>query len=78
MVLSDGLERGDPAAMIDAVAGLSRLAWRLDWLTPLVADPDYQPRTEALRGVLPMLDGLGDGSSLSAVTAHVLNLARAA
>ena len=30
IVLSDGLERGDPAAMIHSVQRLARLAWRLD------------------------------------------------
>jgi uncharacterized protein with von Willebrand factor type A (vWA) domain len=40
VVLSDGLERGDANTLLDAVRRLSRLAWRLDWLTPLAADPD--------------------------------------
>ena len=78
VVLSDGLERGTPDAMIHAVQRLSRLAWRLDWLTPLAADAAYTPRTEALHAVLPWLDSLSDGSRLSSITAHVLNLARAA
>ena len=29
LILSDGLERGDPAAMREAVTRLSRLAWRV-------------------------------------------------
>ncbi|WP_299969647.1 VWA domain-containing protein [uncultured Roseobacter sp.] len=76
IVLSDGLERGDPAAMIDAVRRLSRTAWRVDWLTPLAADPDYLPRTEGLSAVLPVLDHLGDGDSIAAVTDHILTMAR--
>ena len=78
VLLSDGLERGAPDAMADAVARLSRLAWRLHWLTPLAADPDYRPETEAMRIVAPMLDALEDGSSVSAITAHLLSVARAA
>lgn len=78
VVLSDGLERGAPDAMIDAVRRLSRLAWRLDWLTPLAADPFYLPQTPAMAGILPWLDALGDGDGAAAVAAHVLNLARAA
>ena len=35
VIVSDGLERGDPAALCDAVAKLSRRAWRVSWLTPL-------------------------------------------
>lgn len=78
VVLSDGLERGEPDAMIHAVQRLSRLAWRVDWLTPLAGDDGYTPRTEALQAVLPWLDSLGDGSRLEAITTRVLTLARAA
>lgn len=76
IVLSDGLERGTPDSMIDAVRRLSRSAWRLDWLTPLAADPDYEPRTEGLAHILPILDHLGDGASTAAVTNHILTMAR--
>jgi uncharacterized protein len=76
LVLSDGLERGDPAAMRDAVARLSRLAWRVSWLTPLKADPSFKPQTEGLRAILPLVDELADGSSVAAVCAHLLNLER--
>lgn len=74
IVLSDGLERGGPDAMIHAVQRLSRMAWRLDWLTPLAGDTDYAPRTEALQAVLPWLDSLGDGSRTASIAAHVLDL----
>lgn len=78
IVLSDGLERGDPAAMIGAVQRLSRLAWRLDWLTPLASEPDFKPRTEALTAVAPWLDGLADGGSTETIARYVLQLARTA
>jgi uncharacterized protein with von Willebrand factor type A (vWA) domain len=78
IVLSDGLERGDPSAMTEAVARLSRIAWRTVWLTPLAADPGFAPRTAALSAARPFLDELGDGSSLQSICAHVLDLARAA
>ena len=78
VILSDGLERGEPDAMIAAVARLSRLAWRVHWLTPLAADPAFEPRTAALAGALPHLDALADGSRVERVCAHVLDVARAA
>ena len=77
VVLSDGLERGDSAAMVDAVQRLSRLAWRLVWLSPLVGRDGYTPQTEALIEILPYLDQLSDGGSIDAICAHVLRLARA-
>ncbi|WP_181706491.1 VWA domain-containing protein [Chthonobacter rhizosphaerae] len=78
LVLSDGLERGDPAAMVDAVTRLSRRAWSISWLTPLAADPGYRPETRALKAVLPLVDTLADGSSTERLCAHVLSLARSA
>jgi uncharacterized protein len=75
VVLSDGLERGDPAAMGDAVARFSRIAWRTVWLTPLAADPGFEPRTAGLIAARPFLDELGDAGSLEGICAHVLNLA---
>ncbi|MEM8974590.1 MAG: VWA domain-containing protein [Pseudomonadota bacterium] len=56
IVLSDGLERGDPSALIDAVGKLSRRAWRIVWLSPLASDPHYAPQTTALAKILPLVD----------------------
>lgn len=78
LVLSDGLERGDPGAMTLATARLSRMAWRLHWLTPLAADPDYTPQTAGMLGILPWLDDIGNGGSVGAICDHVLRIARAA
>lgn len=67
IVFSDGLERGDPSAMIRAVERLARLSHRLVWATPLAADPRYRPATRGMAAILPMLDGLFDGSGLPAL-----------
>ena len=76
VVLSDGLERGGPDSMTVAVARLSRLAWRVSWLTPLAADPEFRPETTALAAIAPFLDDLGDGSSPEALCRHMLSLGR--
>jgi uncharacterized protein with von Willebrand factor type A (vWA) domain len=73
-ILSDGLERGDPAAMIGAVRRLTARAFRIDWLSPLAADPDYQPQTEALAAIRPMLASLSNGNSTAAICRHLLSL----
>jgi uncharacterized protein with von Willebrand factor type A (vWA) domain len=73
IILSDGLERGAPAAMGAAVMRLSKLAWRVSWLTPLAADPRFKPETEALKVIQPLIHDLADGSSISAVCRHILN-----
>jgi uncharacterized protein with von Willebrand factor type A (vWA) domain len=74
VVLSDGLERGDPAALVGAVARLAQRAHRIDWLTPLAADPGYRPETEALRLIAPRLASLSDGGSTARICRHILSL----
>ncbi|WP_345894253.1 vWA domain-containing protein [Lichenifustis flavocetrariae] len=76
VVLSDGLERGDPAVLTAAVGKLSTLAWRVAWLTPLAADAGYTPSTAALKAVLPFLDHLGNGAGLRPLCDEILALAR--
>jgi uncharacterized protein with von Willebrand factor type A (vWA) domain len=77
-ILSDGLERGDPAAMVDAVERLSRHAWGLLWLTPLAGAPGFAVETAALKAVLPFVDRLGDGSTAARLCTEVLSFQRAA
>jgi uncharacterized protein with von Willebrand factor type A (vWA) domain len=71
MVLSDGLERGDAAAMAHAVRRLAARSWRLAWLTPLAADPAFRPETAALKTILNIVDYLGDGSGIDPLCAFV-------
>ena len=72
VILSDGLERGDLSALRDAVAKLSRRAWRLSWLTPLATGAGFVPQTEALIAIRRFVDDMADGGSNAAVVAHVL------
>jgi uncharacterized protein len=74
IVISDGLERGDISALRDAVAKLSRRAWRVSWLTPLATGPSFQPQTEALIAIQRFVDDLVDGGSSAAVVSHLLSL----
>jgi len=74
VILSDGLERGDLANLRDAVAKLSRRAWRLSWLTPLAVGSGFVPQTEALIAIRRFVDDMVDGGSSAAVVAHVLSL----
>jgi uncharacterized protein with von Willebrand factor type A (vWA) domain len=74
VILSDGLERGDLSALRDAVAKLSRRAWRLSWLTPLATGERFVPQTEALIAIRRFVDDMADGGSSAAVVAHILSL----
>jgi uncharacterized protein len=74
IIVSDGLERGDVSALRDAVAKLSRRAWRLSWLTPLATASGFRPQTEALIAIERLVDDLVDGGSSAAVVSHLLSL----
>ncbi len=76
VVLSDGLERGEPDALIAAVARLSRLSHAILWLSPLASDPDYTPQTAAMAAIAPMVARIGDGASTAAITREILEAAR--
>jgi hypothetical protein len=76
LILSDGLERGDPKAMTDAVKRLAARAWHLSWMSPLAAELGYRPETAALKSILPHLDALADAGSTERLCHHVLNLAQ--
>ncbi|WP_027571592.1 VWA domain-containing protein [Bradyrhizobium sp. WSM1743] len=76
VIISDGLERGEPDALCDAVAKLSRRAWRVSWLTPLATGPAFRPQTEALVAIERFVDDLVDGSSSGSIVAHLLALGR--
>lgn len=76
IIVSDGLERGEPDALRDAVAKLSRRAWRVSWLTPLATSPAFRPQTEALIAIERFVDDLVDGGSSASIVAHILALGR--
>ena len=78
IVLSDGLERGDHTTLVNAVERMSHLAWSIMWLTPLAADANYQPQTDAMRAVAPFVDHIGSGASVSALCDEVLGFTRRA
>jgi hypothetical protein len=76
IVVSDGLERGDPSVLRDAVIKLARRSWRLSWLTPLATSSAFRPQTEALVAIEPLVDDLVDGGSSAAIVSHLLSLGR--
>lgn len=76
IIVSDGLERGGPEALVSAMKKLQGLSWSTLWLSPLAADPAYRPDTEAMRMILPMIDHIGDGSSAGTLAGEVISFAK--
>ncbi|SHK56557.1 vWA domain-containing protein [Rhodothermus profundi] len=56
LIISDGLDRGDPALLTREMARLSRSCYRLIWLNPLLRYEHYQPLTQGMRAALPYVD----------------------
>jgi hypothetical protein len=67
VVLSDGWDRGDPAQLDVEMARLRRAAYRLVWLNPLAAHPDYQPLARGMQAAVPHTDRLLAGNSLASL-----------
>jgi uncharacterized protein with von Willebrand factor type A (vWA) domain len=74
IVLSDGLERGDPWLMAHAVHRLARLSHRLLWWTPLGLDPTYKPVTRGMAAIVDDLDGLAGARDLPSLLEQVQRL----
>jgi uncharacterized protein with von Willebrand factor type A (vWA) domain len=74
IVLSDGLERGDPFPMAHAVHRLGRISHRLLWWTPLGLDPNYRPVTRAMAAIQDDLDGLAGARDLPSLLEQVHRL----
>jgi uncharacterized protein with von Willebrand factor type A (vWA) domain len=64
VILSDGWDRGDPVALGAEMARLRRTAFRVIWLNPLAAHPDYEPLTRGMQAAVPHTDRLLAGNSV--------------
>ena len=67
VICSDGWERGDPGPLATQVARLSRLAYRLVWVSPHQGKPGFQPLAGGLVACLPYADDFVSGHSLAAL-----------
>jgi uncharacterized protein len=67
IVLSDGWDRGDPELLEAEMARLRRSAYRLVWLNPLAAHPNFEPLTRGMRAAVPHTDELLAGNSLASL-----------
>jgi hypothetical protein len=75
VVLSDGLDRGDPLRLAAAVRRIRRRARRLIWLNPLLGDARYQPATSAMLAALPFIDDFAAAHDLASLERLVPRLA---
>jgi len=68
VICSDGLDRGDPGVLSDAMERLARLSHRLIWLNPHKGDdPGWRPSTLGMMVAAPHLDLLLSGHDLTSL-----------
>ncbi len=58
VILSDGLDAGDPERLGRAVARIRRAARSVIWLNPLMGDARYEPTARGMAAALPHVDRL--------------------
>lgn len=68
VICSDGLDRGDPELLSDAMERLSRLCHNIVWMNPHKGNnADYQPQTVGMMAANPHVDVLLSGHDLSSL-----------
>ena len=55
-ILSDGLDTGDPAALVSSLAFMKQRAKRIVWLNPLKGMKEYEPLARGMQSALPYID----------------------
>ncbi|WP_424951374.1 vWA domain-containing protein [Deinococcus sp.] len=69
LVLSDGLDTGEPELLARAARELSRVSGRLIWLNPLAGIPGYLPIARGMAAALPHLDVFAAADDVASLAA---------
>jgi len=67
VILSDGWDRGDPEVLAEQMARLHRVSYRVIWVNPLKASPDFAPLARGMAAALPFVDEFVEGHSLASL-----------
>lgn len=69
VIISDGLDRGDPTLLAGEMARLHRAAHQTIWVNPLKASAGYEPLARGMRAALPHVDQFVEGHSAASLDA---------
>lgn len=78
ILVTDGLDRDDPAGLADEVARLRRSCRRLIWLNPLLRYAGFEPKAAGVKALLPNVDEHRPVHDLDSLAALATALARPA
>jgi len=56
IIVSDGLDTGEPKLLTDQLANIKSRCRKLVWLNPLLGREGYQPKAVAMQSALPFID----------------------
>lgn len=76
VILSDGLDTGDTATLVDTLGELRRRSGRIIWLNPLMGRRGYAPEAKAMKAALPYIDRLAPAHNLESLLALETELIR--
>jgi len=74
VIVSDGLDRGDPEILIRAMRAIRSRAWKVIWLNPLLGDPRYQPLARGMEAALPFVDRFAPAHNLESLERFITRL----
>ncbi len=69
LLITDGLDREDPAVLEAAMERLHLSSRRLIWLNPLLRWDEFAPKAQGIRAMLPHVDSFRAGHSIESLAA---------
>ena len=69
IIVSDGLDTGEPTALAHELARIQRRCRKLIWLNPLLGREGYEPRTRGMLAALPHIDLFAPAHNLQSLQA---------
>jgi len=76
LLITDGLDRDDPAALTAAMERLHLSARRVIWLNPLLRWDGFAPKAAGIRAMLPHVDSFRAGHNIAALEGLATALSR--
>lgn len=67
LLITDGLERGDPVVLSKTMERLHLSSRRLIWLNPLLRWGEFAPKAQGIRAMLPHVDSFRAGHSIASL-----------
>ena len=77
VIVSDGLDRGDPGPLATAMRAIHARARKIVWLNPLLGDPRYEPTARGMAAALPYVDVFAPAHNLESLERLVPRLSAA-